>query len=433
MSFARLIHPIQTCWITLLLVCKSTTQLVGARLLPTPGAVVDYEFPRTQCLAGTFIDSIPESFFGTLEANVLSNCPPGLGAPATSSIVSTENNLPHQLLGKEGYTVDLWLKHDTLTDVAVEVPQSVFNMGLPEETELDTCSGTSAGRSVSALDISCRLDGSFVTVRSTFEAPTTSAGSLKCPTILTEPIAPLAQGKVLHLVVSVAGASASIYLNGELALGATLAPAGGTTPAASLLGAFGGSDHRLRLFSDHAVEAGLNAPFKGVMFGLKVYDFALSAAQAKVNFDASLPDSPPSVFDSIGTVNEDGVMVASSTIQKPSGVVPAEELMWVALSAEDQDEDPAYPNFDKARVVATPMRVFIRSLPTRTKLYDYWSGVEITASNAEVSPVFEDAATGSLHTSAAAAALANNTFTKSFRVRVRPPPYEFSLKVSLVF
>jgi hypothetical protein len=159
------------------------------------------------------------------------------------------------------------------------------------------------------------------------------------------------------------------------------------------------------------------------MYSLAVYDFKLSAEQVKQNFDAKLPDSPPVVVASFGTVDENMAHGAKNS----SGSIAT----WILLSAVDQDEDESYPNFVAEDRVSKPMKVFLSSLPEQTILLDFFSGSEISATPAEVPPVFEDITTGELFSSAEAALLPSDvSLVKTYRVRVRPPTNVASRMVS---
>jgi len=231
----------------------------------------------------------------------------------------------------------------------------------------------------------------------------------------------------------------TLYTDGTLDSVKTTVGSGttkGNLPLADLW-AHWSTGHRLQLFGDtrNQSSSGIpeSAPWNGNLYGLAMYRTALTAAEVLQNYNARLPDSPPSVTTFSATVNEDGMpQDYRKDPSKYNGAtsVPALELEWVALTAADQDEEASYPNYNATDQRVRPMAVFLSSLPAKARLYQFVSGAEITATPAEVPPSYEDSS-GSVYDAAAAMALSSSVaLTKTYRVRVRPDKDQYSDMVS---
>ena len=83
----------------------------------TSGAVVHFEFPRTECLAGSFVDSIGTSLFGDLVPSAATQCNDGLGVSlrgyataGAAQVVSSADatNFLAAMAGKRSFSLEFW-------------------------------------------------------------------------------------------------------------------------------------------------------------------------------------------------------------------------------------------------------------------------------------------------------------------------------------
>jgi len=133
--------------------------------------------------------------------------------------------------------------------------------------------------------------------------------------------------------------------------------------------------YKAQLLSDHAPLSPVeHAPFDAPVWLAAVYARALSSQEVTQNYDAKLPDSPPSVVDTTATIYEDGEAVPGAHYTTPlyySSPVPPLDLELIPLDgAYDQDETLGYPNYDAQAVRNTPMRAFVAAVSDGTELFD---------------------------------------------------------------
>lgn len=140
-----------TIWIiSLLLVIHSTAASVynfGSRV---EGALLHYEFPREQCEAGSFQDSVGLSLFGNLNRNMDStSCNDGIGVTlenyyktGAGQVLSDYNSTRFisAMDGLSNYTLEFWKQSGSNDDNALALP--IVTIGAVGDYEDDTCGAT---------------------------------------------------------------------------------------------------------------------------------------------------------------------------------------------------------------------------------------------------------------------------------------------------
>jgi len=184
---------------------------------------------------------------------------------------------------------------------------------------------------------------------------------------------PLNQGEfgATHVVLTLNRTTLTFFVDGVAKY-----EAANTFPdTASLFSTVFEQGYKAQLLSDHAPSSlAEHVPFDAPVWLTSVYARALSSREVAQNYNAKLPNSPPSVVDASATIYEDGEAVAGAHYSTPlyySSPVPAMDLGLVALDgASDQDETLGYPNYDAQAVRTTPMRAFVAAVSGGTELFD---------------------------------------------------------------
>ena len=400
------------------------------------GAILHYEFSRDECLSSTFTDSASTPLFGRLLRTSQTSCHDGLGVElsayttAGSAQVLSENNATAfitAMSGQTSFTLEFWAATEVNSADATDRP--IVTIGAVGDSTANTCdsSNTHGTYGLTAYDRESNQ-------KLYFQYAAEISGADYCPVL--DSLGGSATSNHSHFVLTVAPNDpneVAWYVDGALSFssittGKNIGSASGA--AISTLWAQWGTSYRLQLFGDTQAAT---IPWNGNLYGLAMYRTALTAAEVLQNYNARLPDSPPSVTTFSATVNEDGMpQDYRKDPSKYNGAtsVPALELEWVALTAADQDEEASYPNYNATDQRVRPMAVFLSSLPAKARLYQFVSGAEITATPAEVPPSYEDSS-GSVYDAAAAMALSSSVaLTKTYRVRVRPDKDQYSDMVS---
>ncbi|KAJ1447760.1 hypothetical protein M885DRAFT_575447 [Pelagophyceae sp. CCMP2097] len=318
----------------------TSTPAAVSVLLQTPviaaaGLLVDYAFPRSECLAAEFTDAA--GALGPLRFDAAVQCKAGLGVAAHSvagktpyassvgSIATLAQGLATGIAeGADGFTIEMWL----------DVPSSAT--GKPILTLGDAELGMST--------IACETTALKLTLNAQnfldFEMKYDSADKKAClPILTTVPV--ITTTAPVHLVVEV-GRNYDVYVDGSLVSSQEYIDRGYTGQRFSAWP----QDYVLALFSD-----GGELFFDGNLYALRFYNRRLTPAEISTNYAAKLPNSPPLVYDVAATVDEDGAF-------GDRGVV--------TLVVVDVDDDPSAPNYN---VVAGRPQLYIASLPAQGSLY----------------------------------------------------------------
>jgi hypothetical protein len=129
--------------------CVSTfPRLVGSSSIYTSGiarvvgSILHFEFPRSECVTGSFMDTVVSPLFGSLVRNVKTTCPDGLGVSYfggksmfRGQVVSDEDSTAFltAMNSKTSFTIEIW-KQDAGLNSQSPLVLPVLTIGSPADT-----------------------------------------------------------------------------------------------------------------------------------------------------------------------------------------------------------------------------------------------------------------------------------------------------------
>jgi hypothetical protein len=269
---------------------------LGATADRVPGDVLYYRLPRRECLRGSFVDSSAggASLFGSLERiKNYTSCLQGLGVVASTNIpdssagIISESNASQFFLAMAGqnFTLEFWM-HLSVSAGADDSQLPLVTIGSTTDTNSDDESRS--------IHIYRRKDNNKIYFCSDCDYPV--------PTSTLE-------SQNGHFVLTVESTSFNTFrwfVDGDFDEPAHDDENRNTQTLSDSWRNFDES-HQLQVLGDMQHHSSGGAPLQDRLFSLAVYDFALSAEQVKKNFNAKLPNSPPSLIDIVVSANEDGM------------------------------------------------------------------------------------------------------------------------------
>ena len=113
----------------------------------TSGAILHYEFPRSECTTGTFFDSVGTGLFGTLTRSSESSCNDGLGVTLSgynttsggAQVVSSADATAFKaaMAGNGEFTLEFWAQ--TEDDSSSSTNRPVVTIGAVGDTTPSDC------------------------------------------------------------------------------------------------------------------------------------------------------------------------------------------------------------------------------------------------------------------------------------------------------
>ncbi|KAG5187961.1 hypothetical protein JKP88DRAFT_243655 [Tribonema minus] len=367
-----------------------------------------YDFTNTACANGAIPDTsgTASPTFGSLmmQSNLQCSAANGITAPdvnrdkvrMTSEFDSTA--FLNAMTGKAGFTMELWLSHGASFN-----DNAPFNTIMSIGTAVDVYQGPTVENNFyceqnSNLELRYVANDFYAVLLRMELTPTVACTPTTTSSAPTDGAAP---GVPQHVVItfdfsrlqpetgSYAVVPVNYYFNG----GDLNAAHGGVTAPELFHARFNGFNstwvpgYKLQMYSDYRTAADqmhagpfseMFTPWPGTMYSVALYPRVLTAAEAKGNYDAYVPNSPPVAADVNVTVDEDGMV--GNHYADPAyflSDVPVLDLATITLpAAYDYESDPANLLSYNASSVAPTL--WLASLPTAGTLYTS-AGVPITS------------------------------------------------------
>lgn len=344
------------------------------------GLIFEYLFPRAECVEGGFADTSNAAaadggVFGALRRDPESTwCLDGQGIGGSvgdSSIYATsERNASAikavmaaaQAKGDDGLSIELWLWSRNPGDSVNREP--ILSIAAPSTNEW-TCDGPVT----TAITVAER-DG-FLAVYMGYREKVITLGCMDWNCCLQVPIrtALLPKNEPTHAVI-VIGHHMDVYINGEVLWNGTNVPYMKLFDWSNFDFENAWDDSfRLELFSDGLARNMKNYAFDGGILAARMYSRQLSGAEAKQNYAARLPNSPPYAFDCAVAVYEDGEDIAGGQLVATAylSALQPELLVTVALGIVDADDELLAPNYQAYHAdpsIDTFAIAYLSSLPS---------------------------------------------------------------------
>lgn len=303
--------------------------------------IADFNFPRTECLQGSFqnlqlndaqCNKDGNGVFGNTEANrhLVSSGPLNFSAA--------------------DLTIELWMVTSGLDSPAVRP--------LVSYSRTESTGFAAACRDLTGFRLSEEGDGGLV-----FEYNYDDGNEQFCTEVLTGRNL-MTAGEYVHVAL-VLGRDLNVYVNGSLAydfknfLGFSRRTGDPLFLNDQLFQHW--DDFRLQLFSD-AYSRAVGASSDASIYLLRLHSRQLDSNQIKEAYRANIPNSPPVVRDSHVLLNEDGEAGPGGLLDPEvyATELPLWALARIPLDAVDIDDSETHPNYKRDDYVRThPMRIFL--------------------------------------------------------------------------